>query len=51
VTGKAVTPFVLAAIKDETQGQSLTANVALVKHNATIGAQIAVALSHGIQMV
>ncbi len=45
ITGKAVTPFVLSAIKEETAGRSLAANVALVKNNARIGAQIAVALA------
>jgi len=45
VTGKAVTPFVLSAIKEETHGASLAANVALVKNNTLVGAQIAVALA------
>ena len=45
VTGKEMTPFVLAAIKEETSGESLAANVALVKNNAEIGTRIAVALS------
>lgn len=45
VTGKELTPFVLSAIKDLTGGQSLAANVALVKNNARVGAQIAVALA------
>ena len=44
VTGKAVTPFLLARIKELTQGRSLATNIALVKHNATVGAQLAVAL-------
>jgi pseudouridine-5'-phosphate glycosidase len=45
VTGKEVTPFVLSAIKEETAGKSLAANVALVKNNAEVGARIAVALA------
>jgi len=45
VSGKAVTPFVLSAIEKETAGRSLAANVALVKNNARVGAQIAVALA------
>ncbi|MFD2367677.1 pseudouridine-5'-phosphate glycosidase [Pseudoduganella sp. GCM10020061] len=44
VTGKAVTPFLLARIKELTQGRSLATNIALVKHNAVVGAQLAVAL-------
>lgn len=44
ITGKAVTPFLLARIKELTQGRSLATNIALVKHNAMVGAQLAVAL-------
>ncbi|HEY1042760.1 MAG TPA: pseudouridine-5'-phosphate glycosidase [Telluria sp.] len=44
VTGKAVTPFLLSRIKELTEGRSLATNIALVKHNATVGAQLAVAL-------
>ena len=44
VKGKAVTPFLLARIKDLTGGRSLAANIALVKHNALVGARLAVAL-------
>ncbi len=44
VTGKAVTPFLLDRIKQLTEGRSLATNIALVKHNAVIGAQLAVAL-------
>ncbi|WP_239255632.1 pseudouridine-5'-phosphate glycosidase [Listeria ilorinensis] len=43
IQGKDVTPFLLAKVKDLTEGKSLEANIALVKHNALIGAQIAVA--------
>ena len=43
IEGKALTPFLLKRIADVTSGQSLAANVALVKNNARIGAQIAVA--------
>lgn len=43
IIGKAVTPFVLARVKDITGGASLTANVALVVNNARVGAEIAVA--------
>lgn len=44
VKGKAVTPFLLARIKELTGGRSLTTNIALVKHNAQVGAHLAVAL-------
>jgi pseudouridine-5'-phosphate glycosidase len=44
VKGKAVTPFLLARIKDLTGGRSLATNIALVKHNALAGARLAVAL-------
>jgi pseudouridine-5'-phosphate glycosidase len=45
VKGKAVTPFLLARIKELTQGRSLATNIALVKHNAVVGARLAVALN------
>lgn len=45
VIGKDVTPFLLAKVKELTNGKSLDANIALVKHNAEIGAQIAVRLA------
>ena len=43
VEGKSLTPFLLKHIAEATDGKSLAANVALVKHNARVGAQIAVA--------
>ena len=43
IEGKALTPFLLKHIAEATGGQSLAANVELVKHNARIGALIAVA--------
>ena len=45
IEGKALTPFLLKHIAEATEGKSLKANVALVKHNARIGARIAVAYS------
>jgi len=45
ITGKAVTPFLLASIKALTGGRSLATNIALVKHNAEVGARLAVALA------
>ncbi|WP_432359157.1 pseudouridine-5'-phosphate glycosidase [Sporosarcina sp. UB5] len=45
IAGKDVTPFMLGKVKDLTEGTSLEANIALVKNNAVVGAQIAVALN------
>ena len=42
ITGAAITPFLLDKVNTLTAGRSLTANIALVKHNAMVGAQIAV---------
>lgn len=47
VHGKAITPFLLARIKALTGGRSLATNIALVKHNAVAGAQLARALLAG----
>ncbi len=44
VTGYAVTPFLLAHIADATGGASLAANVALVRENARVATEVAVAL-------
>ncbi len=41
VTGKDVTPFLLDRIVELTDGASLVANIALVKNNARLGAEIA----------
>jgi len=43
ISGKALTPFLLARIEQLTDGQSLQANTALVLHNAHVAAQIALA--------
>jgi pseudouridine-5'-phosphate glycosidase len=45
VTRKALTPFLLQRLFELTDGESLAANIALVKNNALIGARIAVALA------
>jgi pseudouridine-5'-phosphate glycosidase len=45
ITGKQVTPFLLQYIANHTQGESLEANIALIKNNAKLGAEIAVAFS------
>lgn len=44
ISGKAVTPFLLAHILDGTEGRSLATNIALVENNARVAAEIAVAL-------
>lgn len=44
VTGKDVTPFLLARIFELTEGKSLVANIALVRNNARLAADIATAL-------
>jgi pseudouridylate synthase len=43
VTGKAVTPFLLAHFHESTQGQSLAVNVRIILRNAALAARIAVA--------
>lgn len=43
ITGSAITPFLLGRIVELSDGDSLRANIALVKHNARLGAQIAAA--------
>ncbi|MBT2727311.1 pseudouridine-5'-phosphate glycosidase [Bacillus sp. ISL-75] len=45
ISGKNVTPFLLGKVKDLTEGKSLDANIALVKNNAVVGAQIAVSFN------
>jgi pseudouridylate synthase len=47
VTGKAVTPFLLAHFHESTAGQSLAVNVRIVLRNAALAAQIAVAGTRG----
>ena len=44
IAAKAVTPFLLGRIFELTNGASLTANIALVRNNANLGAKIACAL-------
>ena len=45
ITAKALTPFLLAEILEATQGASLAANIALIRNNARLGAQIALAMA------
>ncbi len=44
ITGKGVTPYLLQRIYEQTNGRSLTANIALVRNNARLAAGIAIAL-------
>jgi pseudouridine-5'-phosphate glycosidase len=46
IRGQALTPFLLARMKELTGGESLRANLALLLNNAKLAAQIAVAFSH-----
>lgn len=45
VRGPAVTPFLLAAMAKETHGESIATNVALLRQNARVAAQVAVHLA------
>ena len=44
IGGKALTPFLLGRIVAMTEGRSLAANIALVRHNAAVAAAVAAAL-------
>ena len=45
VSGKAVTPYLLSRILELTGGRSLDANIALIRNNARLAGEIAVALA------
>ena len=45
LAGAALTPFLLQRIRELTGGASLDTNIALIKHNAAVGSQVAVALA------
>lgn len=45
VRGQAVTPFLLAAVAEETSGESMRTNIALLRQNAQVATQIAVELA------
>src|SRR5262249_5906724 len=49
VTGKAVTPYILSRLVEITGGRSLRANIALVRSNARLAAELSAALSAGCQ--
>ncbi|ASJ71522.1 pseudouridine-5'-phosphate glycosidase [Granulosicoccus antarcticus] len=46
ISGKAVTPWLLGRIVELSEGRSLVTNQALITNNATLSAQLAVALSN-----
>lgn len=46
IRGKALTPFLLKYISEHTKGESLQANMALIRHNAQLGAEIAKAFGN-----
>ena len=45
VAGAALTPYLLGALGEATSGRSLRANVSLLRQNARIAAEIALALA------
>jgi pseudouridine-5'-phosphate glycosidase len=45
IVGREVTPYLLARVVELTAGQSMQANIALLRNNAAVAAEIAVALS------
>ena len=47
ISGKAATPFLLQRVNELTGGQSLAANIALIKGNARLAAAVAVAYAAG----
>ena len=44
VRGRAVTPFLLEQLRERTDGATVTANLALLRHNAAVAAELARAL-------
>jgi pseudouridine-5'-phosphate glycosidase len=48
VRGAAVTPYLLSAVSNETNGRTLPTNLALLEANARLAAEIGVALSAGV---
>ncbi len=45
ITGAAITPFVLGRIAEATEGRSIPANLALAENNASVAAEVAVAIA------
>jgi pseudouridine-5'-phosphate glycosidase len=48
IKGKNITPFLLSKVKEITGGESLASNIELMKNNAKLAAQIAVAYAHKV---
>lgn len=48
IRGQAVTPFLLAAMAEETSGESIVSNVALLRNNARVAALVAAAVAGGM---
>jgi pseudouridine-5'-phosphate glycosidase len=46
VRGQAVTPFLLSAVAEETHGESMRTNIALLRQNARVAAQVARAIAN-----
>jgi pseudouridine-5'-phosphate glycosidase len=46
IRGRDVTPFILKDVAEKTEGDSLKSNMALVRQNAKVGAEIAMAISN-----
>jgi len=47
VRGRAVTPFLLERVREETEGRSVFSNLALLRHNARVAGQLAGAMMRG----
>ncbi|MDQ3373432.1 MAG: pseudouridine-5'-phosphate glycosidase, partial [Acidobacteriota bacterium] len=44
ISGKEITPFLLAQMSEKSAGKTLAANIALLENNARVAAQVACAL-------
>lgn len=49
VSGKAVTPFLLARIAELTDGRSIETNIALIRNNAQVASKIAAKIVNGVE--
>lgn len=47
ISGKNVTPYLLKRLNEETGGETVMSNIALIKNNLSVGCEIAKALSRG----
>ena len=46
IRGRDITPYILKEVAEKTRGDSLKSNMALVRQNARVGAEIAIAISN-----